>query len=240
MVDKNNSLLIVGDGEFAQIAYEYFTYDSDYEIVAFSVENEFLKRERLFDLPVVPFEELEHHYDPTIHKVFVAVTQTPIRQRLYEEVKIKGFCPISYVSSKAFVSRSVQIGENCFVFENSAIQKGTNIGNNVIIWAGSVVGHSTTVKDNAFLAPNVTICGFCEIGDNAFLGANSTIVTFKKIGRNCIVGAGAVVIGETEEGSTYVGNPARRIEGSTTCDTIFKQGEILRDPKLRYSSHAKD
>lgn len=215
MIDKKDTLLLVGDGELAEIAYEYFTYDSGYEVVAFSVEKEFLKRRRLFGLPVVPFEELECKYKPTIHKVFVAITQTPIRQRLYEEVKTKGFCPISYVSSKAFVSRSVQIGENCFVCENSAIQKGVNIGNNVIIWAGSVVGHSTTVKDNAFLAANVTVCGFCEIGENSFLGANSTIIV-KKIRRNCIVGAGAVVIGETEEGSSYVGNPARRLKGLRT------------------------
>jgi sugar O-acyltransferase (sialic acid O-acetyltransferase NeuD family) len=174
----------------------------------------------LFGLPVVPFEELEHIYEPAIHKVFVAVTQVQVRQRLYEEVKAKGFCPISYVSSKTFVSHSVHIGENCFVFENSTIQKGVNIGNNVIVWAGSVIGHSTTIKDNAFISPNVTICGFCEIGENSFLGASSTVITYKKIERNCIVGAGAVVIGETEEGSTYVGNPARRIKRRTAQSPI--------------------
>ncbi|NRW38220.1 hypothetical protein [Clostridium beijerinckii] len=37
-MDKNKKLIIIGDSAFAQIAYEYFTYDSDYEVVAFSVE----------------------------------------------------------------------------------------------------------------------------------------------------------------------------------------------------------
>lgn len=32
------NLLIVGAGEFADIAYEYFTVDSDYTVVGFAVE----------------------------------------------------------------------------------------------------------------------------------------------------------------------------------------------------------
>ena len=35
---KTHKLVIVGDGEFGDIAYQYFTYDSPYEVVAFAVE----------------------------------------------------------------------------------------------------------------------------------------------------------------------------------------------------------
>ena len=56
---NKEKLIIVGDSAFAEIAYEYFTYDSDYEVVAFSVEKAYLKRNRLFGLPAVPFEDLE-------------------------------------------------------------------------------------------------------------------------------------------------------------------------------------
>ena len=34
---KNKKLILVGAGELAEIAYEYFTHDSEYEVVAFSV-----------------------------------------------------------------------------------------------------------------------------------------------------------------------------------------------------------
>jgi hypothetical protein len=30
-------LVVLGDGAFAEIAYEYFTHDSEYEVVAFAV-----------------------------------------------------------------------------------------------------------------------------------------------------------------------------------------------------------
>ncbi len=35
---KTRKLIIVGAGEFAEIAYEYFSYDSEYDVVAFAVE----------------------------------------------------------------------------------------------------------------------------------------------------------------------------------------------------------
>ena len=57
-MQKNQKLVIVGDSAFAEIAYEYFTHDSEYEVVAFAVEREFIKRESLFGLPVVPFETM--------------------------------------------------------------------------------------------------------------------------------------------------------------------------------------
>ncbi|NYC52753.1 FlaA1/EpsC-like NDP-sugar epimerase [Clostridium beijerinckii] len=58
-MDKNKKLIIIGDSAFAQIAYEYFTYDSDYEVVAFSVEKDYLKDEEMLGLPVIPLEDIE-------------------------------------------------------------------------------------------------------------------------------------------------------------------------------------
>ena len=43
-MEKKEKLIIIGDSAFAQIAYEYFTYDSFYEVKAFSVEKNFLKQ----------------------------------------------------------------------------------------------------------------------------------------------------------------------------------------------------
>ena len=222
-MDESQKLIIVGEGEFAEIAYEYFTYDSPYEVVAFSVEKDYLKKKKLFGLPVVPFEELEQLFDPMSHKVFVAVTYTQlnrVRARLYKEAKRKGFSVVSYVSSKAFVWRNVDIGENCFIFENSVIQYHVDIGNNVIMGSGSNVGHGTIIEDNVFVSVHVAISGFSVIGENCFLGINSTIASHdianpRRIARDCIIGAGAVVIRDTEEGKVYVGSPAKPIQRSS-------------------------
>lgn len=214
-----SKLVIIGDGEFAEIAYEYFTHDSDHEVVAFSVERDFLQRDSLFDLPVVPFEELQDHYEPDRCGAFVAVTYTQlnrVRARLYRQVKEMGYTPVSYVSSKAFVWRNVEIGENCFVFENNVIQYHVSIGDNVVLWSGNHVGHRTRIEDNCFVSSHVVISGYCEIGTNSFLGVNCCIGDFRKVGADCIVGAGAVVVKNLEPGQVYVGNPARPTGDSFT------------------------
>lgn len=215
---ENNKLIIVGDSVFAQIASEYFTHDSPYQVVAFSVEKAFLKKEKLLGLPVVPFEDLEKLFSPSEHKVFVAIAYRElnrVRTRLYLQVKKKGFPIISYLSSKAFVWKNAEIGENCFIFENNVIQPFVKIGNNVILWSGNHIGHHSVIRDNCFISSQVVVSGFCEIGENCFLGVNCCLADGLKIARDCIIGAGAVVIKNTEPGKVYVGNPAKPLEKSS-------------------------
>ncbi len=211
-MQKIKKLIIVGAGEFAEIAYEYFTHDSEYEVVAFSVEREYIEQAQLFGLPILPLEDLETHYAPGQYDVFVAITFTKlnrIRTRLYQAVKAKGYHLASYISSHAFVWRNAVIGENCFIFENNVIQYHVNIGNNVILWSGNHVGHRSTIKDNCFLSSHVVVSGYCEIGENCFLGVNSTLVDNITIGKDALVAAGALLTKSVEGGLIYKGSPAK-------------------------------
>ena len=52
-------LVIVGDGEFAEIAYEYFTYDSELEVAGFVVEKDYKSHSRN-DKQKVLFKVNEH------------------------------------------------------------------------------------------------------------------------------------------------------------------------------------
>ena len=212
MEKTGKKLIIIGAGEFAEIAYEYFTHDSPYRVIAFSIEREYIKNPELLNLPVVPIEELEKRYDPSEYSVFVATTYTQLnrlRARFYNLVKEKGYRIASYVSSKAFVWRNVEIGENCFVFENNVLQYYVKLGNNVILWSGNHVGHRTHIEDNCFISSHVVISGYCTIGKNSFLGVNSCLNDHITIGQDCVIGSGSVVVKNTEPGKVYVGNPAK-------------------------------
>jgi sugar O-acyltransferase (sialic acid O-acetyltransferase NeuD family) len=208
MSDKHTQLVIIGDGEFAQIAYEYFTVDSPYDVVGFSVEEPYLKRDELFGLPVRPFETLEGWFDPQVFRVFVAVTWTQlnrVRARLYRAVKEKGFSPVSYISSRAFVWRTAALGENCFVFENNVIQHKVTIGDNVILWSGNHIGHQSVIHDHCFLSSHCVISGYCEVGERSFLGVNCTLADHVTVGRDCLIGAGALITKSTEDAKIYPG-----------------------------------
>src|SRR5689334_24052241 len=186
-MENPTKIVIIGDGETAELAYEYFTYDSPREVVAFSVEREYAKKESLFGLPVVHFEELAQLYPPQDYDAFVAISYTQlnrVRARLYQEAKRKGYRCVSYISSRAFVWRNVEIGENCFILENNVLQYAVRVGNNVVMWSGNHVGHQTIVHDNVFVSSHVVISGYCEIGENCFLGVNSCLANNITIGRD--------------------------------------------------------
>lgn len=111
-MEKNKKLVIVGAGELAMIAYEYFTYDSNYEVVGFAVEREYLQEQSLYELPIVPFEELEQHFPSAGHEAFVAIPASGLnrlRTRLYLAVKELGYTCATYISSRAFVWRNAKI-----------------------------------------------------------------------------------------------------------------------------------
>jgi len=214
--DAPQKLVVVGAGESAEIAYEYFTYDSPHEVVAFAVEERYLDRPEVEGLPVVPLEALEQRYSPDGHLAFVAVSSTHLnrlRRRLFDIVKAKGFACASYVSSRAFVWRNVTIGENVFVFEDNVVQHHVAIGDNVVLWSGNHIGHRSTIRDDCFVSSHVVVSGFCDIGESSFLGVNSCFADHITVGRDCVVGAGAVVVKDLEPRGVYVGNPARATGG---------------------------
>jgi hypothetical protein len=109
-MDKTRQLVIVGDSAFAEVAHEYFDAESDYRVAGFAVERAFLKRDTFHGLPVVAFEDLERHFPPQTHAVYVATVYTQLnrlRARLAAEAKARGYALASFVSPRAQVWRTI-------------------------------------------------------------------------------------------------------------------------------------
>lgn len=184
-MNKSNKLIIIGDSSFAEIAFEYFTYDSPYDVVAFSVEKEYLNKHSLCDLPILAFEELSESFPPHEYSIYVAIPYTNLnllRTRLMNQAKAVGYSLASYISSQAFVWKNSTIGEHCFIFENNTIQPFVTINDNVILWSGNHIGHHSKIEENCFVSSHVVISGHCTIKKNTFLGVNATIANNVTIG----------------------------------------------------------
>jgi sugar O-acyltransferase (sialic acid O-acetyltransferase NeuD family) len=218
MPAQHQGIVVVGAGEQATIAHEYFTHDSPETVVGFAVEGEYLDRDEHRGLPVVALEEIEERFPPDRTTAFVAISSTKLnrlRTRLYHEVKGRGYAFATYVSSRAFVWHDVEIGENCMIFESNVLQHDVQVGDNVVLWSGNHVGHQTRIEDHVFIASHVVISGYCRVGRSSFMGVNSCVADFVKIGEDCVVGAGAVVVKDLEPARVYVGNPARPLDRSS-------------------------
>ena len=207
------NIVIFGAGEIAEIAHFYFKHDSDHDVSAFCVDQDYLKSSQICGLPVVPFEEIEKHYPPASYQMFVALSYSKInalRAEKYQAGKAKGYQIVSYVSSKATVWPGLQVGENCFILEDNTIQPFVTIGNNVTLWSGNHIGHHSCIEDNCFIASHVVVSGGVTIKENCFLGVNVTLRDHITLGRNCVIGAGALIVKDTEDGGVYSSIAAER------------------------------
>ena len=211
-------IIIFGIQDFAELAHYYLVNDSVHEVVAFSVNEQYLPKNRSFHgLPIVAFENIEEQYPFTDFKFFAPISpqkMNRLREKVYHDIKAKGYDLISYISSKATLFDN-PIGENCFILENNTIQPFTSIGNNVILWSGNHIGHHSIIKDHIMFTSHVVLSGHCVIENYCTLGVNATIRDGLTLAEGTFVAMAASVIKSTESWGLYKGNPAIKSEKST-------------------------
>ena len=211
-------LIIFGDSAFAEIAYEYFTHDSDYTVVAFTVENEFLTKNELFDLPIYPFEDITNILPPNEYDMHIALTYSNlnrVRMKIYNLAKSKGYFLANYISSKSFVWKNVEMGDNIFIFEDNTVQPFVKLGSNIVLWSGNHIGHHSSIDSHNFISSQVVVSGFVNIGKSNFIGVNSTIANNIDIGDDTFIGAGATISKAVKRGSFIYGNRNTPIDKTT-------------------------
>lgn len=200
-----SKIIIFGTGEIAEVAHFYLTHDSDHEVIAFTIDAEFIKTEEFCGLPVVAFEQLIGLYPPSEVKLLIPIGYgkvNSLRALKYAQAKKLGYSFISYISSKADYYGTA-VGENCFILENNVIQPFASIGNNCILWSGNHIGHHTKIEDHCFIASHVVISGCVVVGEYSFVGVNATIRDNVMIGKENVIGAGAVILSNTEDKAVY-------------------------------------
>jgi sugar O-acyltransferase (sialic acid O-acetyltransferase NeuD family) len=209
-------VVIFGLKDFASLAHFYLRHDSPHEVVAFTVNREFMGDSAEFEgLPVVAFEEVEKHYPPAAHRFFAPMSHRKMnrtREEVFLSAKAKGYRCISYVSGKATTFADLHIGENCFILEDNTIQPFVKIGDNAVLWSGNHIGHHSVVGDHVFFTSHVVLSGHCQVGSHSFFGVNATIRDGLTIARGSFIAMGACLTRDTEEWGVYKGTPARKGE----------------------------
>jgi sugar O-acyltransferase (sialic acid O-acetyltransferase NeuD family) len=212
-----SKLVIFGLEKMAEMAHFYFTRDSEHEVAAFTVDREYRGQDRLFDLPVVAFEDVHESYPPDEYEMFIAVgfkRLNALRTAKYDQAKQKGYKLASYVSSKATAWGDTVHGDNCFILEHQVFQPNVTIGNNVVIWSGNHFGHDVVIEDNVWISSHIVFSGGTRVGKNSFVGVNATLRDNVHIGKNCIIGAGALMLSDAKDNQVYIqkGTPVYRLD----------------------------
>lgn len=199
-------IVVFGTSQWAELAHFYFTHDSPHDVVAFTVDRDYLEASQFKGLPVVAFDEVEKHYPPEEFGMFVPLSfkrMNHLRADKYAAAKAKGYTLHSYVSSKATTFPDFKCGDNCFIFEDNTIQPFVTIGNDVVMWSGNHIGHHSTIMDHVMITSHVVISGCCVIEEYCFLGVNATVRDETVVRNDTLVGMGATILKDTKPFELY-------------------------------------
>lgn len=229
MPDTGSRVVIFGESQLASLAHFYLTHDSEHEVVAFCVDAAYRDADTFEGLPLIDFETVEASYPPDAYKMFLPLSfkkMSHLRREKYETAKEKGYSLISYVSSEATTWPDLDVGENCFIFEDNTIQPYVTIGDNCVLWSGNHIGHHTTIGDHVFVTSHVVISGCCVIEDHSFFGVNATVRDETHIAHHTLVGMGANIVSDTEPEEVHLGQKSRvHHKKSRSLDSLSHKSE---------------
>lgn len=206
-----NPIAIIGYSGHAYVVCDIFT-SMEREVTVYCEKKQKLQNPfRLIYLGDEQDEEVTKQlmeYD-----VFVSIGSNKIRRSIYHSLR-KAFDKsfIKAIHSSAVVGQQVTIGAGTMISANVTINALAQIGQGVICNTACVVEHECVIGDFVHIAPGAVLAGAVEVGTNTFIGANAVIKQGVHIGENVVIGAGSVVLKDIPNGTTFVGNPARKLE----------------------------
>lgn len=201
-------LWIFGAGGHAKVVIDCAT-SAGFSVVGVFDDDATLQGQRIAGAPVIGGR---HSVDellearPAAYRA-IAIGQNVLRRQLAEE--LPGRDAPAMVHARAWVERSVSLGDGTVVFAGAVINADAKVGAQVIVNTAASLDHDCVVCDFVHIAPGARVCGGVHIGARTLVGAGSIVVPGVRIGDDCVIGAGSVVLGDVPSGQVFAGNPAR-------------------------------
>ena len=105
-----------------------------------------------------------------------------------------------------------QIGKGNIISFYSSLSCNSRIGNFNVLNSYIGLGHEVSIGDFNVFMPVVRISGDVSIGNENLFGSMSFVLQGIKIGNNIHLTPGSMMMMRPKDGSTYIGNPARRLK----------------------------
>lgn len=144
---------------------------------------------------------------------FVAVGNPDTRRVLQTQWQAAARHAATLAHPSATIGWDVELGPGSYIGAGSIATTHVRIGEGAQINAGCVISHDVVVGDYATLAPGVHLTGGVLVEAGAMIYTAATVLPGVRVGRGAVVGAGAVVVADVPPGTTFVGVPARPVEG---------------------------
>ncbi|WP_254413076.1 acetyltransferase [Dyadobacter diqingensis] len=208
-----NPVLIFGAGSLGMQALDIFKKNN---VLVYGIldDNKELHGKEFGDISVLGATDDEGFINIIGEKceTFVAVGERTVRKQLTEGLneRFKSM-PVNAIHESSIISETAVIGHGNLFGARVTVGALSKLGSHSLFQTASVIETSAEVGDYVTVGPGAVINDRVKVGDGVFIGSGAIIVAGIEIGKNARIGAGSVVVENVPAGSTFFGNPARKI-----------------------------
>lgn len=142
----------------------------------------------------------------------IAIGNTAVRQRLFEQFSARGLTPATVVHPCSFISPGASLGPGSVIYPNCSVSLNARIGTNVLVNYNCSVSHGVEIAPHCNITPGVNLAGNVRVGERCFLGIGSAVIEKTTLCGDVTLGANSTVIRDLTVPGTYVGSPARLVK----------------------------
>lgn len=205
-------LIIIGAGGMGRTMYDMAResngYGIEYDIRGF-IDDNIAALDNFDNYPplIAPIQG----YQPDENEVFICSIGGSARKKCMEEIISKGGQFLTMIHSTARIGTNVQIGEGSIVGAYTTIGADAKVGKYNLIQSYTVIGHDSIIGNWNRIDTHVTLVGGTIVQDGADIHTSAMISHNVTIENNARVAACSFVIRRVKEGTTVMGNPAKKL-----------------------------
>lgn len=204
-------VVLAGNSTTAEILHSYLTPDKRYEVVACTVDDEYVKQSALKNIPCVPVSKLESSYKAAEVSVIMAMGYNDlnrVRESFYNRLVNSGYEVITYIHPDAMVHTDNEVGSGSVILPGAVVEPHVKVGVNTMVWCNATLAHHSAVEDHCWIATGTVLSGQARICRNTFVGVNATIVNEVEVSKFNIVGAAALISKNTKPNTVHLSRSA--------------------------------
>ena len=165
------NIIIFGANDFGRLLKYYIEKDDPRNVVAFTMNRDYIEKDSFLGVPVVEFETIDKKYSAEDYEILIAIGNSKmnnVRKKIFEECKKKGYTVASFIHSSCSI-HSNDIGEGNILLENCLVYPYSKIGKGNLLWDHVLISHDCVVGDFNTFSSYADLCGYVKIGNIVYL-----------------------------------------------------------------------
>ncbi len=159
-----------------------------------------------------PILGIEDEYDIQPDDVFTcSIGDVHLKRKVCEKIKARDAKFQTLIFENAQIRENVKIGEGCIIDSYAHIGSDAEIGENCLIQAFSCVAHDCKIGDYCRIDVRSLLVGGVKVGQGVTVHTNAVVSHKVVLEDNSTVAAMSFVIRSVKEGTTVMGNPAKKL-----------------------------